>query len=146
MLVVQVLGQIDLRLRLMHDCLVLVGDRDDVNLPPVLLLLVQRSLAHANSDLRRTVRNANQCDQMAKLRCQYLAIYANENLSNVTNMGKSISKILSNTKNPQIIAEDFYFFPKWRNSEKFGHTDANVYYIYNRPIKYDSRSILYLIK
>ena len=104
MLVVQVLGQIDLRLRLMHDCLVLVGDRDDVNLPPVLLLLVQRSLAHANSDLRRTVRNANQCDQMAKLRCQYLAIYANENLSNVINMGKSISKILSNTKNPQIIA------------------------------------------
>jgi len=50
-LVVQVLGQVDLRLGLVHDRLVLVGDGDDVNLPAVLLLLVQRSLAHADSDL-----------------------------------------------------------------------------------------------
>ena len=66
----------------------------------------------------------SQCDQMAKLCFQYLAINSNENLSNITNLsnyGDNFSPIkIKPSKNSQRLK----VLPKWRNLAKFGHTGA----------------------
>ena len=62
----------------------------------------------------------HQCDQMAGLICQYLAIRNNQN---VPKKCQSRYKILANNpKNWPKIKN----LPKWRNFAEFGHTNVHV--------------------
>ena len=86
----------------------------------VMLLQLNHNQIGFNAKLRRS---GSQCDQMARLFFQFLAVYCNESLPHWQNVCQSRLTIWPNTKwTLQRLPNGFKILAKWWNFAKSGHT------------------------
>ena len=89
----------------------------------VMLLQLNHNQIGFNAKLRRS---GSQCDQMARLFFQFLAVYCNESLPHWRNVCQSRLTILPNTKwTLQRLANGFKILAKWWDFAKSGHTGGS---------------------